>query len=75
MEPSKLPPGIAATLAFCFGIMGAVLGMSQVWFKGPIGLLCGEKPFGGDIGFELAFTFTAVSFIFLRYWEKRYFGR
>jgi len=75
MEPSKLPVGIAAVLAFCFGIMGAVLGMSQVWFKGPIGLLCGAAPFGGDVGFLLAFGFSSVSFVFLRYWEKRYFGR
>ena len=62
-------------IAFCFGIMGVVLGMSQVWFQGPIGLLCGVPPFGGDVGFELAFCFSAISYITLRYFEKRYFGR
>jgi len=75
MDKSKLPPGIAAMVAFCFGVMGAVLGMSQVWFVGPIGLLCGEAPFGGDVGFELAFAFSAVTYCFLRFFEKRMFRR
>jgi NCS1 nucleoside transporter family len=75
LDRNKLPPGIAAMIAFCFGIMGAVLGMSQVWFEGPIGLLCGVPPFGGDVGFELAFCFSAISYIILRYFEKRHFGR
>ena len=62
-------------IAFCFGVMGAILGMSQVWFEGPIGALCGAPPFGGDVGFELAFAFSATSYIIMRYFEKRYFGR
>jgi len=70
----KLPPGIAAMTAFCFGIAGAILGMLQVWFEGPIGALCGA-PFGGDIGLELAFSFSALSYIILRYFEKKHFGR
>jgi len=74
LDSEKLPPGIAAIVAFCFGVMGAVLGMAQVWFTGPIGKLCGTE-FGGDVGFELAFSFAAVAFIPLRYFEKRYFGR
>lgn len=74
MDKSKLPPGIAALTAFAFGIMGAVLGMAQVFFTGPIGKLCGTE-YGGDVGFELAFMFAAVSFIPMRYFEKQYFGR
>ena len=93
MTPSRLPPGIAAILAFCFGVMGAVLGMAQVvspytlpplppsyilttfqWFTGPIGKLCGTE-YGGDIGFELAFAFTATSYLVLRTIEKHYFKR
>ena len=74
LEPSKLPPGFAAITAFLFGVMGAVLGMAQTWFTGPIGKLCGTQ-YGGDIGFELAFSFSAVSFCILRYFEKAYFGR
>jgi NCS1 nucleoside transporter family len=74
MDKSKLPPGFAAVTAFAFGIMGAILGMAQVWFTGPIGKLCGTA-YGGDVGFELAFAFAAVSFIPMRYFEKKHFGR
>jgi NCS1 nucleoside transporter family len=74
-QPSKLPPGIAAIIAFCFGIMGAVLGMSQVWFIGPIAKLCGAPPFGGDVGFMLAFAFSATAYNIMRPFEKKYFGR
>ncbi|KAK3695054.1 purine-cytosine permease [Podospora appendiculata] len=73
-NPKALPPGIAALVAFAFGVMGAALGMSQVWYTGPIGKLCGAE-FGGDVGFELAFAFSAVSFIVMRPFEKRYFKR
>ncbi|EFW98667.1 purine-cytosine permease [Grosmannia clavigera kw1407] len=73
-DASKLPPGIASIIAFGFGIMGAILGMSQVWFTGPIGKLCGGD-FGGDVGFELAFAFAAVSYIGMRAVEKSYFKR
>ncbi|KAI5923963.1 purine-cytosine permease [Camillea tinctor] len=68
--PSRLPPGFAAISAFLCGVAGAVLGMSQEWFSGPIGKLA-----GGDIGFELAFAFTAVSYVALRSVEKSYCKR
>ncbi|TVY24049.1 Purine-cytosine permease [Lachnellula hyalina] len=74
LEPSKLPPGFAAITAFLFGVMGAVLGMAQVWFTGPIGKLCGAE-YGGDVGFELAFSFSAISYCILRSFEKSYFRR
>lgn len=73
-QPSKLPPSIAALGAFCFGIAGAVLGMAQVWFLGPIGRTIGGQ-FGGDVGFELAFVFSFLSYCVLRYFEKKRFGR
>lgn len=72
--PSSLPPGIAAIVAFCFGVMGAVLGMAQVWFTGPIGKLAGTD-YGGDVGFPLAFAFSAISYASLRTVEKNVFGR
>ncbi|EON98547.1 putative purine-cytosine permease protein [Phaeoacremonium minimum UCRPA7] len=74
VNPSRLPPGFAAITAFGFGIMGAVLGMAQVWFTGPIGKLCGGD-YGGDVGFELAFAFAAISYLALRTVEKSYFKR
>ncbi|KAI4249680.1 MAG: hypothetical protein L6R40_000469 [Gallowayella cf. fulva] len=73
--PHLLPPGIAAIVAFCFGVFGAVMGMAQVWFVGPIGRHIGLPPFGGDIGFPLAFAFAAVSYVGLRFVEKGRFGR
>ncbi|KAJ3560030.1 hypothetical protein NPX13_g9450 [Xylaria arbuscula] len=65
----KLPPGLAAISAFVVGVVGAVLGTAQTWYTGPIGKLCGSE-FGGDVGFELAFAFTATSYVGLRSLER-----
>ena len=48
----RLPIGIAGLLACCFGIAGAVVGMSQVWYTGPIGKMAGGTH-GADLGFEV----------------------
>ena len=69
--PGLLPPGIAAVGAFLLGVLGAVLGMSQTWFVGPIAIRIGEPPYGGDVGFELAFGFTMVSYLVFRSIEIR----
>lgn len=74
-QPSKLPPGIAAVLAFGCGVVGMVMGMSQTWFVGPIAKHAGDLPYGGDVGFELGFIFAAVSYFFLRHIELRIFKR
>ena len=74
-QPSKLPPGIAAVAAFCFGVAGMVCGMSQTWFVGPIALHAGEAPFGGDVGSELGFAFASVSYMILRPIEMKLIGR
>jgi len=74
-HPKSLPPGIAAVLAFCCGIVGMVTGMSQVWYVGPIALHAGEAPYGGDVGFELGFVFAAVGYFILRKIELRIFHR
>ncbi|KAI9777637.1 MAG: hypothetical protein M1835_005188 [Candelina submexicana] len=73
--PSKLPPGIAAIAAFCFGVFGAIMGMAQKWFTGPIGSKIGLPGYGGDIGFPLAFAFSAISYCIFRYGELKVFGR
>ncbi|KAB2574544.1 Permease cytosine/purines uracil thiamine allantoin [Lasiodiplodia theobromae] len=74
-QPSKLPPGIAAVVAFGFGVAGMITGMSQTWYVGKIALHAGEAPFGGDVGFELGFAFAAVSYAVLRTIELKVFGR
>ena len=73
-QPAKLPPSFAALGAFCCGVAGAVIGMAQVWWIGPVGGLIGGD-YGGDVGFELAFGFTFTSYCILRYFEKKHFGR
>jgi NCS1 nucleoside transporter family len=74
-NPEKLPPGIAAVLAFCCGVAGMVTGMSQVWYVGAIAIHAGAPPYGGDVGFELGFAFAATGYLIMRPIELRYFGR
>jgi NCS1 nucleoside transporter family len=74
-KPQNLPIGIAAIVAFCFGVAGMVTGMSQVWFVGPIALHAGDAPFGGDVGSELGFAFGFVSYLILRPLELKFIGR
>ncbi|KAF2741611.1 hypothetical protein M011DRAFT_522609 [Sporormia fimetaria CBS 119925] len=71
-QPSKLPPGFAGVFAFCCGFGGMVCGMSQGWYIGPIALYAGAKPFGGDVGFELAFAFSFVTYTIARWVEFKY---
>ncbi|RDW58203.1 hypothetical protein BP6252_13614 [Coleophoma cylindrospora] len=68
-----LPFGWGAIGAFCFGLVGAALGMKVTWYTGPIAGLIGKK--GANIGHELTFAFTALTFPFFRWLEKRYTGR
>jgi len=71
--PRKLPLGVAGILAGCFGVMGAVLGMAQVYYVGVIAKKVGL--FGADFGFELAAAFSAITFPPLRYLEIKLTGR
>lgn len=71
---SNLPVGIAAGFATGVGIAGAVLGMAQTWYIGPIGRTFGGE-FGADMGFELAGAFAAVTYPVARYLERKYTGR
>ena len=47
-----MPLGVAGILAGCCGVAGAVVGMSEVWYTGPLGKLAGAE-FGADLGFEV----------------------
>ena len=68
---SKMPIGIAGLIAFVLGIVGCVLGMVQTWYTGPIAKHIGEA--GGDIGNELAFCFSLLAYVPVRYWERNRF--
>lgn len=46
-DPSKLPLGISAFIAFLIGWAGAILCMAQVWYIGPLARLVGE--YGADV--------------------------
>ncbi|KAF8191258.1 permease for cytosine/purines, uracil, thiamine, allantoin-domain-containing protein [Pholiota molesta] len=72
--PSKLPMGIAGILAGCFGVAGAVVGMAELWYIGPLGKMAGGL-FGTDLGFELAAAFAAVTYPPLRWLEIYFIGR
>lgn len=73
-NPSRLPLGFAGILAGCLGTVGAILGMSQVWYSGPLGKKAGAT-LGADLGFELAAAFSAVTYPPLRWFEIRLTGR
>jgi NCS1 nucleoside transporter family len=70
---SKMPIGIAGFLAFAAGIGGAVVGMDETWYVGPIARKIGD--YGGDVGNELALVFTLVVYVPVRYLELKYIGR
>ena len=68
-----LPVGAAALTAFLIGWAGAIIGMSQVWYVGPVAKLVGGG--GADIGIWLGMGFALFAFPPLRYLELRKFGR
>ena len=69
----KLPLGVAAITAFLVGWVGAILCMAQVWYIGPIARLVGSH--GADMGNYVGFSWAALVYPPLRWWELRTFGR
>lgn len=57
----------------CAGVAGAVLGMAETWYVGPIAKMIGE--YGGDLGFELSFGFAGVAYLGARWLEIKVVGR
>lgn len=51
-DPSKLPIGVAAFIAFVVGWVGAILCMAQVWYIGPLAKLVGD--YGADVSVILS---------------------
>lgn len=71
-KSSMLPFGWAAIGAFCFGFVGAALGMKVAWYVGPVARLIGN---GANIGHELTFAFSGATFPVFRWLEKKYTGK
>ncbi|KAL4402238.1 transmembrane transporter [Malassezia pachydermatis] len=72
-DPDRLPHGIAAIVVFLVGVVCWVMGMAETWYVGPLARLFG--PDGGDIANEFTLAFTVVTYIPLRYLERRVFGK
>ena len=72
-KPELLPFGWGAIGAFCFGFFGAAIGMKVAWYTGPIARLIGMK--GANVGHELTFAFSALTFPISRWLEKKYTGK
>lgn len=68
-NPAALPFGWAAIGAFAFGFAGAALGMKVTWYSAPIASLIGK---GANIGHELTFAFSGITFPLFRWIESRY---
>lgn len=74
-NPSQLPYGIAATVAFLVGTVLSLLCMNQVWWVGPIAKAIGPSGFGTDISWILALCTCTGIFVPLRMWERKRWGR
>ena len=72
-DKKKLPIGAAALFAWLFGWAGAIVGMDQAWYQGPIASKIGG--YGGDIGAWMSIAFACITYPPLRYLELKMFGR
>ena len=72
-DKKKLPVGAAALFAWLRSAAGAIIGMYQIWYQGPVALQIGG--YGGDIGAWMSIAFAGVMYPPLRYLELKKFGR
>ena len=70
-DKSYLPVGVAALVAFLLSWVGAILGMYQIWYVGPLA----EKAGMSDIGLWVGSAFAIVSYPPLRWAEIKFLGR
>ena len=70
-DKKHLPVGVAALVSFLLGWVGAVLGMYQVWYTGPLAAISGPA----DVGLWVGTGFTVVSYPPLRWMELKWVGR
>lgn len=72
-DARMMPFSYAALFAFCCGVTGAVVGMYEAWWTGPLAKDV-SSVFPGDLGFELAFTFAFIGHASTRWIEIKYTG-
>jgi len=70
-DKTYLPVGYAALASFLLGWVGAILGMYQVWYTGPLAVLAGPS----DVGVWVGSGFTIISYLPLRWAELKFVGR
>ncbi|KJZ77685.1 hypothetical protein HIM_02862 [Hirsutella minnesotensis 3608] len=70
-DRASLPVGWAALAAFLLGWVGAILGMSQAWYVGPLAKLAATA----DVGLWIGFAFAVLVFPPLRSLELKITGR
>ena len=68
-----LPHGFAGFLALGLGFVGAVLSMNQSWYEGVVARAI--KPDGAELGWIFSGVFSALTFLPVRFLEKRFTGR
>ncbi|ODQ79931.1 hypothetical protein BABINDRAFT_161597 [Babjeviella inositovora NRRL Y-12698] len=69
-DRTKVTNGLAAGAAISCGIVGAVLGMDQVYFVGPLAVKA-----AGDVGIWVSVGMVGVVYPGLRFLELKKFGR
>ena len=72
-DKKRLPLGVAALTAFLIGWAGAIIGMYQIWYAGPVAKLVGG--YGADIGAWMGIAFTCLTFPPMRWLELKMVGR
>ncbi|KAK4505307.1 hypothetical protein PRZ48_003270 [Zasmidium cellare] len=70
-QPGRQSLGFAALTAFLLGWTGAILGMYQTWFVGPLAKAAGSS----DVGMWIGTGFALVSYPLLRCIELKIVGR
>lgn len=72
-DKKRLPVGFAALITFFVGWAGAIVGMRQEWYVGPLAETVGDT--GSDLGIWVGCGFALIIFPPLRYLELNKFGR
>lgn len=70
-DHTRLPYGIAASVAWMCGTVISVVAMSQTWWIGPIAAAIPGSSYGTDISWILGAAVSTVLYIPMRIWERK----